>query len=232
MGSPPLEKYRQSDEDQVSVEITKPYEIMATEVTQKQWFQVMRTNPSYFKREEDCDNYDNMNKMCPDNPVERVSWKDVQLFIKKLNRTIGLKGCKGSPSDPIGCYRLPTEAEWEWATRSKTKTAYFFGDNSSTLEKYVWQWNNSGKRTHKVGIKAPNPLGLHDVYGNVWEWVQDAYQSKLPGGRDPLVTHGSSRVLRGGGWHCGSKVLRSAYRYHDSPYSKSMIIGFRLVKTL
>ena len=204
MGSPESEAGRDSDEAQVGVEITKPFEMMSKEVTQKQWFLVMRNNPSYFKGEEYCDNYDSVNKLCPDHPVERVSWNDVQEYIKKLNDLQGLKNCEGSPKDPSGCYRLPTEAEWEWAARAGTKTAYFFGNDASVLGKYAWYYENSGSRTHKVGTRAANSLGLHDVYGNVSEWVQDVYREELEEGEDPLyegsLLSGSFRVVRGGSW--------------------------------
>ena len=187
MGSPESEAGRDSDEAQVGVEITKPFEIMSKEVTQKQWFLVMRNNPSYFKGEKYCGaNYDSVNKLCPDHPVESVSWNEVQEYIKKLNGLQGLKNCEGGPKDPSGCYRLPTEVEWEWAARAGTKTAYFFGDSSTQLGRYAWYSENSGSRTHKVGTKGANSLGLHDVYGNVFEWVQDVYREELEEGEDPL----------------------------------------------
>ena len=137
MGSPLGERGRYKNEAQKPVEISKAFEIMETEVTQKQWFQVTGKNPSAFKRSGDCDNWDRVNVMCPDNPVERVSWDEVQGFIKTLNDSMGLRGCKGSPKDPSGCYRLPTEAEWEWAVRAETKTAYFFGNDRSKLVRYA-----------------------------------------------------------------------------------------------
>ena len=233
MGSPRGERGRYESEAQKPVEISKAFEIMETEVTQKQWFQVTGRNPSKFKRSRDCDNWDRVNVMCPDNPVESVTWTEVQKFIKTLNVSMGLRGCKGSPKDPSGCYRLPTEAEWEWAVRAETKTAYFFGNDPFILGRYAIYKRNSRGRTHKVkGDRSPNRWGLYDVYGNVWEWVQDSYRSELPGGRDPLVASRSYRVHRGGSWNDDAKYLRSADRGRDNPNYGLNDVGFRLVRTL
>ena len=232
MGSPLGERGRDSDEAQKLVKISKAFEIMETEVTQKQWFQVTGKNPSRFNRSRDCDNWDKVNVICPDNPVDSVSWDEVQKFINMLNDSMGLRGCKGSPKDSSGCYRLPTEAEWEWAVRAETKTAYFFGNDRSKLGRYAIYSRNSGGRTHKVeGDRLPNKWGLYDVYGNVWEWVQDGYRSELPGGRDPLVTSGSRRVVRGGSYYY-ARFLRSANRNSGNPSSRLDNGGFRLVRTL
>ena len=239
MGGPTGESERlggleQDDEKQVPVEISKPFEIMEKEVTQKQWFYVKKENPSHFKTSGDCDDHETVEgvEMCPNHPVEDVSWDDAQDYIAKLNDSLGSTGCNGTPQDSSGCYRLPTEAEWEWAVRAETKTAYFFGDDSSDLEDYAWYWENSGGRTHKVGMKSSNPNGLYDVYGNVWEWVQDGYSRELPGGRDPLNTSGSLRVLRGGSWSSVAWLLRSASRSRGYPLYDYSDFGFRLVRTL
>ena len=247
MGSPANERHRDEDENgrdgkQVRVKISKPFMMMATEVTQSQYLLVMskspselkRRNPSKFRRRGDCDNYwDGGNKMCPDNPVDSVTWKEAQIFIKELNKAEGIKGCKGTPQDQAGCYRLPTEAEWEWAVRGKTETAYFFGNDSSQLGRYAKYSRNSKGRTHKVrGERLSNRYGLYDVYGNVAEWVQDSYQYTLPGGVDPLVTVGSRRVFRGGGWRGWVEDLRSASRDQSIPGYRSSGVGFRLVRNL
>ena len=232
-------------ESQKPVEITRPFEMMATEVTQSQWFSVMRGNPSHFKKPGDCDNHKWVtNKkghqvgMCPDHPVEDVSYNEVQEFIKKLN---AMSGCSNRKIltrgrrviERKGCYRLPTEAEWEYAVRAGSKTAYFFGDDPSSLGKYAIYDRNSGGRTYKVkGARLPNKWGLYDVYGNVWEWVEDAWRGELPGGRDPLVTSGSYRVLRGGSWSTNARHLRSAIRIGNPPSYGYLLIGFRLVRTL
>ena len=198
MGSPESERYRGSDEAQVQVTISKPFEIMAKEVTQSQWVKVMGSNPSRFKSEDDCDDHEN--DMCPNHPVERVSWDEVQEYIGKLNKALGLSGCDGTPSSSAGCYRLPTEAEWEYSARGGTTTAYSFGDDDSDLGDYAWYSGNSDNQTHQVGLKKANPKGLYDVHGNVWEWVQDKYRytSNLPGGRDPLNT--ASGFASGSSW--------------------------------
>ena len=211
--------------------------MMTTEVTQEQWYQVTGKNPSRFKGEGDCDNWDRERGMCPDNPVESVSWYEVKDYIRKLNELSGMKGCERRASRfPIhkrGCYRLPTEAEWEYALRAGSETAYFFGNDSSQLGKYAIYRGNSGGRTHRVkGNRLPNRNGLYDMPGNVWEWVEDAWRQELPGGRDPLVTPGSDRVLRGGCWFNSAVFLRSAYRYGSHPGIRSFDIGFRLVRTL
>ena len=235
MGSPQDEDNRDSNnEDQKRVIISKSFDIMTKEVSQMQWFLVMGVNPSKFKRPGDCDNHIRINRegFCPHNPVERVSWDDVQSYIKRLNDALNLRGCHGTPNDSKGCYRLPTEAEWEFAARGGAKTAYSFGNTSSLLKSYAWYWENSGKKTHPVGLKSPNPYGLYDVHGNVWEWVQDRYRNVLPGGIDPLhISSAPYRVLRGGSWNFGAQYLRSADRYDEYPESRDNYVGFRLVRT-
>ncbi len=235
MGSPGNEKDRDDDEDQVAVSISKDYEIMTKEVTQRQWFEVTGKNPSRFKTEDDCDNHMRIGdvEMCLDNPLERVTWNEIdELFVKKLNIAKGLTGCDGTPKSQRGCLRLPTEAEWENAARCGTTTAYSFGNDPAVLASYGIYRSNSGRKTHKVGSLRANPCDLYDVHGNVWEWVQDRYKRKLLGRTDPLQTSGLHRVIRGGGWYYGAKYLRSADRNYDSPDSRYSNIGFRLVRTL
>ncbi|MDE0092621.1 MAG: formylglycine-generating enzyme family protein [Oligoflexia bacterium] len=237
MGPLSSEKKRVRNGSQKFVEITKPFEIMEKEVTQRQWFQVMRFNPSRFKQREDCRDYDYDYGMCPHYPVERVSWNNVQEYIKKLNNSLELTGCQGRPEDPTGCYRLPTEAEWEWAARGGTKTAYSFGNNLLALKDYGWFSVNSERRTHKVGTRDPNPWGLYDVHGNVWEWVQDQFAYELPEGKDPLnenteLSPNFVRVIRGGAWNSAEKDLRSSSRYYVYPAGGADFIGFRLVRNL
>ena len=241
MGSPVDEKDREEDEGQVEVTISKDFEMLSTEVTQEQYFLVTGVTPSRFSTSKDCENWDRENKICPDHPVERVSWHDAKKFIKLLNDSVGVKGCKGTTEDPRGCYRLPTEAEFEWAVRAGTKTAYFFGNNdSSQLGKYAVYRNNSGDRTHKVTTGLENPNKLKGIIGNVWEYVEDSYKAKLEGGKDPLNRKSECqgyfikecRVLRGGSLYNIAKYLRSAYRIRYSPDCRVINVGFRLVRTL
>lgn len=180
------------------------------EVTQAQWQTVMGGNPSYFKN---CDN-------CP---VEQVSWIDVQEFLEKLNeRNDGFR------------YRLPTEAEWEYACRAGTGS-----DHAGNVDRLAWYDKNSGEKTHPVGQRAPNPFGLYDMTGNVWEWCLDSYHKSYDG----APTDGSAwlsqqkvegfdsytRVLRGGSYQVDVWDLRSSSRYRYAPDHRYMSFGFRVV---
>ncbi len=210
MGSPSSEAGRYDDEGPVHrVKIANAFYIGKFEVTQKQWRDVMGTNPSSFKG-------DNL-------PIESVSWNDAQDFIKKLNDKEGTNK-----------YRLPSEAEWEYAARAGTTTRYYFGDDESKLGDYEWYNVNSGVETHEVGQKKPNLWGLYDVNGNVWEWVQDIYHNSYNG----APTDGSAweeggvsyRVFRGGGWNTPAVYCRPAHRADNAPGTRSSIIGFRLLR--
>ncbi len=199
------------DENPVhSVTISQPFYMGKYEVTQKEWKAVMGTNPSYFEG-------DNL-------PVEQVSWNDVQEFIKKLNQKEG--GNK---------YRLPTEAEWEYAARAGSSTTWHFGDNESQLGEYAWYDKNSGNKTHPVGEKKPNGFGLYDMHGNVWEWVQDwygsGYYSNSPRTDPKGPNSGYDKVLRGGSWYGKSESTRSALRIYEVPKFWLIGFGFRLVRT-
>ena len=231
MGSPKDERGRDGDEDQVKVTITKAFEMQTTEVTQKQYFLVTRKKPSFFSGPEYCGNYDQVNKICPDHPVESVSLNDAKNFIKLLNASAD-KDCEVTPKPP-GCYRLPTEAEYEWAVRAGTKTAYFFGNDRRQLGKYAVYKKNSRRQTHKVTFSKKNPNNLYGIIGNVSEWTADVYEAKLKGGIDPLNTKksGRDRVFRGGSWGSNAKSLRSANRgwTSTSDYGHNGV-GFRLVR--
>ena len=155
-------------------------------------------------------------------PVENVSWNDAIDFCGKLSKQEGVE------------YRLPTEAEWEYACRAGTTTRYSFGDDKSQLGKYAWFGGNSGGETHPVGQKLPNIWGLYDMHGDVYEWCQDWY-GRYERGRvisDPTgPTSGEYRVLRGGAFVVPPEVVRSAYRYNYPLVLRSSVIGFRLART-
>jgi len=208
MGSPPNEPGRSDNETLHKVTITKGFSMQTTQVTQRQWHVIMGNNPSSFGScGEDC-------------PVENVSWNDVQQFIKKLNETRGTNK-----------YRLPTEAEWEYACRAGSDTAYCFGNDESRLKDYAWYDGNSGGKTHPVGLLKPNAWGLYDMHGNVWEWCQDWYAENYPSGSvtDPIgSSSGSFRVIRGGSWHVIAQSCRSAYRGRSTPDNRNHDLGFRL----
>lgn len=237
MGSSRREIGHHGDEAPVrKVEISKGFWLTQFEITQEQWISVVEGNPSRF-----------MN--CPACPVEQVSWEDVWQFVDILNERNGCsKALKSQSSQsiqnvmdqvkldgiPSGCYRLPTEAEWEYAARAGTSTAYSF-DTRSTSNDYAWQVTNARGRTHPVGQKKPNPWGLYDVYGNVWEWVYDRYADSYSGaeGIDPKgPLHGQHRVGRGGGFNLTGGFCRSASRHWSAPDVRYCYIGFRLLRTL
>jgi formylglycine-generating enzyme required for sulfatase activity len=220
MGSPKDEPERDDDETQHRVTLTKGFYMQTTEVTQGQWKAVMggwfyKNNPSYFK---DCGD---------DCPVESVSWNDVQDFIKKLNQKEGKN------------YRLPTEAEWEYACRAGTTTAYFWGDKADCSKANYGDLSNGCKgknpgKTMKVSSFPPNAWGLYDMHGNVFEWCQDWYGDYPtdsvtdPDGPD----NGSDRVLRGGDWFFSSADCRSASRNRltlaEIKLALGPLLGFRL----
>ncbi len=217
IGSSKSEVGRSSDEAAREVILTNPFEMQVTPVTQLQWLMVMGKNPSNFKDGGEVLKGVALNS---NHPVERVSWYDAQEFIKRLNML-----------DSRYEYRLPTEAEWEASVRAGTDTAYSFGNDAADLSQYGWHSANSGKQTHEVAGLKPNSAGLYDMHGNIWEWVQDAYVSTPPGGFDPLVASGSSRVIRGGSWFSDSQGLRSAQRGHADPDAHRLNLGLRLLRT-
>jgi len=216
IGSPPNEPGHTFNEKQHQVTLTKEFYMQTTEVTQGQWKKVMGNNPSRF------------NKCGDDCPVENVSWNDVQDFIHRLNQQEG-----------SGIYRLPTEAEWEYATRAGTKTPFAFGQCLSTDQanydgNYPLPECSTGefrKKTVPVGSFSPNSRGLYDMHGNVWEWCQDWYKS-YPSDSVTNPTgppKGSSRLHRGGSWFSGAGPCRSANRNFSTPKERKFDLGFRLV---
>ena len=197
-----------NDENPAHQVTLSDFRIAKYEVTQRQWEAVMGENPSNFKG-------------CPDCPVEQVSWDDVQDFLKKLNDLTGRH------------YRLPTEAEWEYAARGGSKSRDFQYSGGNEIGAVAWYDDNSGNKTHPVGQKKDNALGLYDMAGNVWEWCSDRYgdysaesqtNPKGPG-------QGDARVYRGGGWAYNAELCRAAYRGDGSPARRNGSIGFRLARS-
>ncbi len=198
--------------------IGKDFYLGKTEVTQAEWVAVMGSNPSEFKGR--------------DNPVEKVSWDDIQSFLSRLNN-----------QDSVNRYRLPTEAEWEYAARAGTKSTYHWGDDAGPIGQYAWYGydsGNSGKRTHPVAQLKPNPWGLYDMHGNVYEWVEDCYHESYSGAPTDGSAWTSScyrysdgtqpRVLRGGSWYSFPNGCRVADRGSDAPVNRYDINGFRVVR--
>jgi formylglycine-generating enzyme required for sulfatase activity len=220
MGSPPNEPQSDDDERQHRVTISKPFYLQSTEVTQGQWKKVIGDNPSHFKNcGDDC-------------PVENVSWNDIQEFIRKLNQIEGTNK-----------YRLPTEAEWEYACRAGTSTPFYTGNCIST-DQANYDGNNPTpgcpmgeyrEKTITVGSSPPNPWGLYDMHGNVYEWCQDWHEKHYPSGHgtDPKgPSSGEYRVFRGGSWHSNAGGCRSADRLRYNPGLRNGGLGFRLAKAL
>jgi formylglycine-generating enzyme required for sulfatase activity len=211
MGSPANEALRQDDETPHEVTIKRPFYMGKYTVTQEQYEKVMGKNPSQFKGAK--------------NPVEMVSWNDAQDFCQKLSTSSGK------------IVRLPAEAEWEYACRAGSTTAYCFGDTENELALCGWYIKNNTHNgiidgtTHPVGEKKPNAFGLYDMHGNVWEWCQD-WLGSYPTGTvtDPTgPATGASRVLRGGSWRDPAAYCRAAFR--DDGTSDGLVRhdGFRVV---
>ena len=223
MGSPEDEKDHQEGEAQVRGTLTKSFGLGKTEVTQGQWKSVMGTEPwdrkGDLKADKDC-------------PATNVSYFDALEFCEKLTEVERKAGKLKADEE----YRLATEAEWEYACRAGTTTAYSFGDDEKQLGEYAWFNGNSEnvdeKYAHKFGLKKPNPWGLHDMHGNAWEWCSDWHDKKLSGGVDPICPGGgSSRVLRGGGWRDRPGFCRSAYRSSIGPSFRNSSLGFRVARS-
>jgi len=191
------------------VMISKPFYIGKYEVTQAQWQIVMGSNPSAFKGD--------------NRPVESVSWNDAQQFIRKLNE-----------KERTDKYRLPTEAEWEFAARGGTQSRGFKFAGSFNVGDVAVYGANSGGETKPVGSKSANELGIFDMSGNVWEWCQDWYGSYSRGqSTDPTgASSGTFRVLRGGSWYGNEDLCRSASRRGDGPDTRYNNHGFRLVQDI
>jgi formylglycine-generating enzyme required for sulfatase activity len=201
------------------------------EMTQAHYAQFVPINGSHFKG--------------PDNPVEMIAWPEAALFCNKRSRAEGLQPCYDEESGVCNFqadgYRLPTEAEWEYACRAGTDAEYSFGNDAAQLKPYAWCAENAQKKTHPVGQKKPNAWGLYDMYGNVAEWCNDVYHKDAyrdSTGQNPRGPgDGSQRVLRGGAWNSPADGCRSAYRLGENPGFEDACfardaIGFRCVRRM
>jgi formylglycine-generating enzyme required for sulfatase activity/outer membrane protein OmpA-like peptidoglycan-associated protein len=218
MGSPDTEIRRSGNEILHQVTLTQPYYLQSTEVTQQQWFDVMGTYPSHFE---------NCGMRCP---VENVRYSDVMEFIKRLNEM-----------ENTIHYRLPTEAEWEYAARAGTTSAFFNGpmvvegdfSTNPYLDEVGWYYRNSGQATRPVALKSPNPWGFYDMHGNVWEWCSDwqrpySFYPKI----DPQgAQFAKAKIRRGGSWAHYPEYCRSAYRSWFDPEDTNPEMGFRVAIT-
>jgi formylglycine-generating enzyme required for sulfatase activity len=209
-----------------------PFLIDRYEVTQQEYEKYVIGNPSKFK--------------APKNPVERVRWVEAALYCNARSAAEGLQPCYDEKTFTCDFnsngYRLPTEAEWEFAARADTNSEYCFGSDERRLGDYAWFRENSSERTHPVGTKKPNPWGLYDMYGNVGEWCQDNFDPhyyQASPERNPCgPPSGQKRILRGGAWNASSDRCTSACRSGEEPGSFADAcfarsdIGFRCVQRL
>jgi len=201
MGSPASEQGHRADETLHAVTLTRPFYLSTTEVTQEQWRAVMGDDPSHFRG-------DTL-------PVESVTWFEVQEFLRRLSTSDGAH------------FRLPTEAEWEYACRAGSTRPYSFGAQISTSNA-----NYDGRSPTPVASFPANAWGLYDMHGNVWEWCADEY-CPYPSSAvsDPVESCGSAyKVIRGGSWYFGADSARSALRYTHEPRLRGFSIGFRVVR--
>ena len=230
-----VENYGQySDEKPVHSVTLSSFAMSNFEITQGQYQSVIGTNPSSSYGVSDT------------YPVYNVSWYDAVKFCNKLSDAEGLERCYNESTWACDFgkngYRLPTEAEWEYACRAGTETNFYTGNTisskgstSTDLDRAGWYWYNWGETnntTHFVGAKEPNAFGLFDMHGNVWEWCNDCYGSYSRGSAsNPTGAQtGSYRVFRGGCWSGGARYCRSAYRYNTTPYVSDGSVGFRVVR--
>ena len=225
--------FQMGDPDEIDAPVHEvslnPFSIDTHLITQALYERLMNSNPSRWKID--------------GNPVEQVRWSDAVRFCNKRSEAEGLQPCYNletwSCDFEANGYRLPTEAEWEYACRAGTTTPYFFGSTAAKLGDYAWFERNSDGHPQPVGRKKPNPWGLHDICGNVWEWCNDFYQvdyyEKSPKSDPKGPAEGETKVVRGGAWRFSDDSCRSGYRYNESPGYADVcfgydIYGFRCVR--
>ena len=207
-----LVKGRSADLRQAGDSGIKDFYMAETEVTQALYKSVMGENPSMLKGDDQ-------------RPVEQVSWYDAVEFCNKLSERDGLEKCYSGNRDSISCdftrngYRLPTEAEWEYAAKGGNKSKGFDYSGSDDINEVAWYSKNSDGVTHPVKSKKPNELGLYDMSGNVWEWCWDS-------------ASGSNRIDRGGCWHNGAYICSVSSRHDDNPSGADYDLGFRLARSV
>jgi len=217
-------RFIMGDKDEVDAAphevVVGPFYLDKRLVTQEQFQKITGTNPSRWKGDK--------------NPVEQVRWSDAVRFCNQRSELEKLQPCYDLKSWKCNFeangYRLPTEAEWEYACRAGTTTAYFFGETPVKLGDYAWFDKNAGGHPRPVGQKQPNPWGLYDICGNVWEWCNDFYQvdyyAEAPR-QDPRGPgEGQNKVLRGGAWRFGAESCRSGYRYNENPGYADVCFGY------
>jgi formylglycine-generating enzyme required for sulfatase activity len=211
MGSPPDEIGREAQEIQHPVTLTHRFWLGAFEVTQRQWTLVMGDNPSWFARDDDT------------RPVENVTWFHIEEFLQRLTKLA-----------PENVFRLPTEAEWEYACRAGTTAPYSAGAALSSSNANIASSPEAAERgqTMRVGSFSPNPWGFYDMHGNVWEWTADEH---CPYGSDPVIDPrpscgGPLKVIRGGSWYFGADSARCALRYTHRPQDRGFSLGFRVAR--
>ncbi len=210
MGSPTTEVGRRDNESPLVEVNVNAFYMAKFAITQEQWFTIMGSNPSGFRESLQA-------------PIENISWLDAQDFCRKL----------AARSPYLYSYRLPSEAEWEYACRAGTNTAYHFGDSPAQLSDYAWFADNSNKRSQPVGQKVPNPWGLYEMQGGIWEWCEDAWHDNFKGapadGSAWLDENSGRRVRKGGSWSNEARLCRAASREWHWQGDRYNDIGFRVV---
>jgi len=214
IGSPPGEEGEAGQDDRKRVTIGQPFWLGKCEVTQEQWEAVMANNPSQLKGAK--------------RPVDNVSWHDCQAFLQKLSARAARTGAAVPP------FRLPTEAEWEYACRAGAATAYHWGGSSDALADHAWWSGNSSRSAQQVGRRKPNAWGLHDMAGNVWEWCASPYAETYDGSEQKgAEAQGAHRVLRGGSWFSvDPESFQCASRLHRAPATRALDYGLRVARSV
>ena len=216
-----------NDEQPFHTVTLNDFYIKRYEVTQSEWGMIMGNNPSHF-------NGDNL-------PVEQITWFDAVQFCNKLSelerltKFYAINGTDVTMNWDADGYRLPTEAEWEYAARGGNQSHGYTYSGSNKLDDVAWYWDNSGSSTHEVGTKQPNELGIYDMSGNVWEWCNDwyssSYYSQSPNDNPHGPSSGSIRIRRGGYWANVPSNCRVADRAGDAPNSSHNYLGFRIARS-